>query len=203
MGRKLSFQDDSGTEFTAEIDKLKRDELYGWSQIDAFDENDNKCFLVSVADDGKTLFGDGGYAFADINENGDFIDSKEITAVDSENNPLNIYESSFNTGINLAKTAAAEDLLSHQVKSVYQMTIADGLPKTIQKNLAKGILYQFDFSYRGGTSCDQGFLLENTVGEPFLFLTSPSNIQYLTFTDASAIDDTEDEDSDIFDFAAL
>lgn len=202
MGRKLTFRDVKGDEFVGEIDKLKRDELYGWSEIEAFDEDGNLCKLVSVADDGKTLFGPGGYNFADINEAEEFVDSKELVAVDSENKPLKVFESSFKSGIDLIESATTEEFLSHQVKSVYQLSFSE-ISDLINQAIKEGTIFQFDFSYRGGTSLDKGFVLANGTGDPFLILSTPSDIEFLTFTDAVSLESENEDESDIFDFGSL
>lgn len=189
--------------FSGEIDKLKRGELYGWSEIKAFDEDGNECEIVSVADDGKTLFGKGGYNFATVNDRGDFVKTEDLIAVDLNNEPLEIAASSFDSGIDLTETATVEEFLSHQVKSVYHL-VSDDIPAKFLKSLAGGQIYKFNFSYRQGTNIDQGFLLANKEGVPFIILTTASEVNFLGFQDVSATEDLEDEaETDLFDFGAL
>ncbi len=202
MGRKLTFKDSEGNEIVTEIEKLKREELYGWSEIEAFDENGNKCELVSIADDGQTLFSSGGYVFANQNSEGQFVESQNLTAVDISGKPLKTYEPSFKTGIELTNTATAEEFLSYQVKSVYLLDI-EPFPIKIQEALHAREIFSFDFSYTAGTNVDKGFLFTNEESELFLILTIPSEITYLTFSDSVTLDEMDQDGEDLLDFGSL
>jgi hypothetical protein len=204
MARNLTFTiPKKKARFSAAITKVDRSKLYGDVDIEAFDEAGERLELVSIASDGKTLFGKGGVAFATMNQDGDFADKSELIPIDEEGDVIDISESSFVSGIELSETATVEDYLSHQVKSVYLLDNAED-PEALNELLNDGEIYKFPFSYRKGIIVDTAFLMSNESGDPFMILTTPSDIQFLSFADNAGLDD-EDEDGgdDGLDFGSL
>ncbi|MDH3494079.1 MAG: hypothetical protein OEM82_11045 [Acidobacteriota bacterium] len=204
MARTLSFSiPKKKTRFTAAITKVDRTKLYGDVRIEAFDENDERCELVSIASDGQTLFGRGGIAFATMNQDGEFVEKSELIPIDDDGEVIEMSESSFTGDIELSETATVEDYLSHQVKSVYMLENAED-PEALKEILKDGDIYSFEFSYRKGIIVDTGFLLANDKGDPFMILTTPADIQFLSFNDSTGLDDEEDMDEDDgLDFGSL
>ena len=204
MARKLTFTIPSlKAKFTAAITKVDRAKLYGDSRIEAFDENGEKCEILSVAGDGQTLFGKGGIAFATMNQDGKFVDKSTLTAIDDDGEVIDPYESSFSGEIEIAEKTTVEDYLSHRVKSVYQLDDSED-PEALKEALADGSIYKFEFSYRKGIIVDTAFLLANEEGDPFMILTTPSDIQFLSFKDTTPIEiEEEDGGDDDFGFGDL
>ncbi|NNE68180.1 MAG: hypothetical protein HKN33_16570 [Pyrinomonadaceae bacterium] len=205
MARKLTFTiPKKKAKFDVAITKVDRSKLYGDTRVEAFDENGEKCELVSIASDGQTLFGRGGIAFATMNQDGNFVEKSTLTPIDDEGEVIEMSESSFSGEIELTETTSVEDYLSHLVKSVYMLENAED-PEALRELLTDGDIYKFNFSYRKGIIVDTAFLLANEAGEPFMILTSPSDIHFLSFNDNTGLDAEEEEggDDDAFDFGAL
>lgn len=205
MARKLTFSIPSKkARFSAAITKVDRSKLYGETRVEAFDENGNKCELLSIAGDGQTLFGKGGIAFATMNQDGAFVDKSTLTPIGEDGEAIETVESTFVTDIELSETASVEDYLSHLVKSVYILDELDDAEALLEL-LAGGDIYTFPFSYRKGIIVDTAFLFSNEDGDPFMILTTPADIQFLSFNDATPLDEEdEDEDGDDdFDFGSL
>ena len=204
MARKLSFSVPSKkAKFSVAITKVDRSKLYGNTNVEAYDENGNKCELVSIASDGQTLFGRGGIAFATKNQDGEFVNKSTLTPIDEEGEVIEMSESSFVGDIEITETATVEEYLSHRVKSVYMLDDAED-PEALRQLLADGEIFTFPFSYRKGIIVDTAFLLANEAGDPFMILTTPSDIQFLSFKDNTPLDvEEEDGDEDAFDFGAL
>jgi len=204
MARTLSFIiPKKKAKFAVAITKVDRIKLYGDTRVEAFDENGDRCELVSIASDGQTLFGKGGVAFATMNQDGEFVEKSELIPIDDEGEVIELSESSFSGDIELSETTTVEDYLSHQVKSVYMLENAED-PEALKELLKGGDIYKFEFSYRKGIIVDTGFLLSNEAGDPFMILTTPSEIQYLSFNDNIGLDEEEEGgDEDAFDFGSL
>lgn len=205
MARTLTFSIPSKkARFSAAITKVDRSKLYGETRVEAFDENGERCELLSIAGDGQTLFGKGGIAFATMNQDGDFVDKATLIPIDEDGEAIETVESTFVTNIELKATATVEEYLSHQVKSVYMLDDVDD-PEALRGLLAGGEIYTFPFSYRKGIIVDTAFLFSNEDDDPFMILTTPADIQFLSFNDATPLDE-EDEDAegdDDFDFGNL
>ncbi len=204
MARKLSFSFPKQKKvFTAAITKIDRTKIYGDSRIEAFDEDGNLCEIVSIANDGQTLFGKGGIAFAVRNQDGEFVEKSALIPVTCDGEAIEDVESSFDTPIEVSEKATPEDYLSHQVKSVYLLDDIENLAD-LKKLLKGGDIYQFPFSYRKGIIVDTAFLLANEEGVPFMIITTPSDFEYLGFKDSAPLDEEPDfEEESLFDFGSL
>ncbi len=205
MARTLSFTiPQKKASFAASIVKVDRTKLYGDVRIDAFDEDGNPCELLSIAGDGQTLFGRGGISFATMNLDGEFTDKNELIPIGDDGEVIDLSESSFVGEIELSETATVEEYLAHQVKSVYVLEEAADT-SVLNELLNDGEIYTFPFSYRKGIIVDTAFLLANEDGDPFMILTTPTAIEFLSFNDATPLDDEEEmeEEDDGFDFGNL
>ncbi len=203
MARTLSFSiPEKNAHFAAAIVKVDRTKLYGDIRVEAFDENGNPCELLSIAGDGQTLFGKGGIAFATMNQDGEFADKSELIPIGEDGEVIELSESSFVGDIELSDTATVEEYLAHRVKSVYQLDADDAA--VLKELLKDGEIYTFPFSYRKGIIVDTAFLLANDAGDPFMILTTPTAIEFLSFNDATPLDDEDEMDEDDgFDFGDL
>jgi hypothetical protein len=182
MARKLGFIV-NGEKIELELFKIERSKLYGSSYTKAFDENGKECQLMSLANDGKTLFGEGGSAIMLTNADGEVVSRETLTPIDTLGNRLERIESSFNAPIEKLEKATVEEYLSGIVKSVYSF------PESEERQLLAGFLadeaiLKFDFSYRGGVLADTCFLLKNNQGEPFIIVTNPAEINFVGFEDS-------------------
>ena len=204
MARKLLFQiPKSKKSFTVALIKVDRKKIYGDTSIEAFDEDGNLCEIVSIANDGQTLFGKGGIAFAVQNENGEFVNKSELIPITSDGEAIDEVGSSFDNPIEITEKATVEDYLSHQVKSVYFLEDVENFD-VLNELLKNGDIYKFPFSYRKGIIVDTAYLLANEAGTPFMIITTLSDFEYLSFKDSSTLDEEPDfEEESLFDFGSL
>ena len=105
--------------------------------------------------------------------------------------------SSFDAPIELKLKATAEEFLDNDWEAVYQLVNAD---------LATAVgddIYKFEFSYRGGTNHNDGYLI-NTPGGLFLFAGDRQEFPLVSLAEETTIDDTEEpveEEIDELDFS--
>jgi len=182
-----------GREFPVQIQKIDRDKLYGKVDIEAFDEKGNPAQLFVLAPDGKTLIDKGGTALATVDEDGNSVSRADLIAVDEEGEKIDTVLSSFNQ-VNVLKRAKEEDYLSQLVKSVYLIDPLENADKTyLQDHVSAGLIYNFDFSYRGGLEYDNAFILGNK-SDSFMVVGKPAALEFVKLNQAVELDAPEEEE---------
>ena len=182
-----------GREFDVRIVKIDREKLYGKVEIEASDERGNPAQLLILAPDGKTLIDKGGTALATVDESGDSISRADLVAVDEEGEKIDTVPSSFNQ-VNVLKQAKPEDYLSQLVKSVYLIDPVEKIDKKyLQDHVSSGLIYNFDFSYRGGLEYDNAYVLGNR-SDVFMVVGKPAELEFVKLNQAVDLDVTEEEE---------
>jgi hypothetical protein len=182
-----------GREFDVRIVKIDREKLYGKVEIEAYDEKGNPAQLLVLAPDGKTLIDKGGTALATVDENGDSISRADLVAVDEDGQKIETVPSSFNQ-ISVLKKTTVEDYLSQLVKSVYWLDPVEKEDrKYLQDHVSSGLIYNFDFSYRGGTEYDNAFVLGNKT-DAFMIVGKPAELEFVKLNQAVDLDATEEQE---------
>jgi hypothetical protein len=192
MARPLVLSLD-GREFDVGIVKIDREKLYGKVEIEASDQKGNPAQLLILAPDGKTLIDKGGTALATVDENGDSISRTDLVAVDEDGQKIETVPSSFNQ-VNVLRRASVEDYLSQLVKSIYLIdTVEEADQKYLQDHVSAGLIYNFDFSYRGGTEYDNAFVIGNK-SDAFMIVGKPAELEFVKLNQAVDLDPTEEEE---------
>lgn len=182
-----------GREFDVRITKIDREKLYGKVEIEAFDEKGNPAQLLVLAPDGKTLIDKGGTSLANVDENGDSISRADLIAVDEDGEKIETIPSSF-TQTNVLKKASVEDYVSQLVKSVYVIDALDETDrKYLQDHVSAGLIYNFDFSYRGAIEYDKAFVIGNR-SDAFMIVGKPGELEFVKLNQAVDLDATEEEE---------
>ena len=197
MAKELIFKL-SGTDYGAAPVKLERKKIYGWTDIVATDRSGNVCGSAYLSPDDALVIPSGGLKQAVVNEEGRWIEKSELVAYDEEGSKvLPTMPSSFDAPIDLKKRATVEEFLDNDWESVYQL-VNDDLAEAIGDKI-----YKFDFSYRGGTNHNDGYLI-NTPGGLFLFAGDKQDFPLVSLAEETTIDDTEEpveEEIDELDFS--
>ena len=81
MARKAEFSF-SGKSIKAELKKVDRKKIYGWSSIDVFDENGSKCKLAGLAE-GRYVMPSGSTSLVSLNSKGETVSKSELIGVDA------------------------------------------------------------------------------------------------------------------------
>ena len=182
-----------GREFGVRIVKIDREKLYGKVDVEAYDEKGNPAQLLILAPDGKTLIDRGGTALATVNEDGDSISRADLVPVDEEGEKIDTVPSSFGQ-VNVLKRAKVEDYLSQLVKSVYLLDAEENADqKYLQDHVSSGLIYNFDFSYRGGIEYDNAFVLGNKT-DSFMIVGKPAELEFVRLNQAVDLDVTEEQE---------
>ncbi|MCZ7648097.1 MAG: hypothetical protein M5U26_23030 [Planctomycetota bacterium] len=179
----LKFRD---ADFSFFPEKVDRTRLYGFIDIEALDGKGQKCQLATLADDGRTVIGMGGTAFAQLSPEGEWLEKSKLKPVDPEGRPITPSASSYSAPVPLTAIASIEDYLSHNIKSVYVLR-GEGDFSGLLTEIKKGTIYTFPYSYRGGLEADVGFLLADPNGNAFLAVGQPTNIHFVGLEQAAAL----------------
>lgn len=204
MGKPLVFRF-NGVEVPFALEKVERSDLYGYIETEVLDESGRRCQLATLAGDGRTIIGKGGTASALLSPEGRWLDRSELTPVDAAGTPLEPVNSSYAAPVLLEEVASIEDLLSHNIKSVYRISPEATDPGLIDE-LKKGTIFTFPYSFRGGFEADTAFLLMSFEGSPFLLTGDPAKLEFVGFSEtAAAAPETTEEaaEDDGMDFGMM
>ena len=197
MAKELMFKL-AGTDYGAAPVKLERKKIYGWSDIVATDKAGDVCGSAYLSPDDALVIPSGGLQQATVDSEGRWVKKSELAAYSEDGETkLPTYASSFDAPIELKQKATKEEFLDNDWESVYQLVNAD---------LAAAVgddIYKFEFSYRGGTNHNDGYLI-NTPGGLFLFAGDRQEFPLISLAEETTIDDTEepeDESIDELDFS--
>jgi hypothetical protein len=186
-------------------EKVDRSKLYGYIDIEALDAKGRKCQLATLAEDGRTIVGMGGSAFAYLSPDGEWLEKAALKAVDREGKPVVPVPSTYAAPVAIKETATMDEYLSHNIKNVYALKAEAGLD-ALAAELKKGTIYTFPYSFRGGLEADAAFLLAAADGTIFLCIGQPTTIHFVGLEQMAPVieDETEaEEDDDSVDFGMM
>jgi len=205
MGKPLVLQY-GGMDVPVQIEKVSRDDLYGYVDVETFDDQGRACKTAKLAGDGRSIIQTGGTAFACLSPAGEWCDRKALTPVDAENKPITPVPSTFNAPVPLEQTATADELFSHNIASVYRIHSEADLG-SLADDLKAGKIFRFPFSFRGGLEADVAFLLCAADGTPFLLIGHPTKFDFVGFEQPMAVEDEFDggaeEEDESLDFSMI
>ena len=198
MAKELTFNLD-GNAFAAAPVKLERKKLYGWSSLVATDRDGRICTAAYISPEDTLMIPSGAAKLATVDETGLIVKKADLIAFDADGKALENYPSSFEAPIELVQTATEEQFLDHEWASVYQIQNAE---------LASAVgtrIFTFPFSYSGGTTLQDGFLMNCPAGL-FLFAGTPVDFTPVSLAEEAVIDECEEEtveDIDELDFSMI
>jgi hypothetical protein len=204
MAKALVLQFENSSAIALELTKVDRSDLYGYVETETLDAKGRKCFPATLADDGQTLVGPGGSAFACLSPDGTWLEKGTLKAVDVEGRPLTPVPSSYAAPVPVSRTVSVDEYLSHNIRSVYQLSSQAAELAPLLEKLAAGVIFTFPYSYRGGLEPDTAFLLAGADGTPFLALGAPTRLDFIGFDQPAAVEEeTSPEGEDDLDFGMM
>ena len=181
----------------ANLTKVDRNKVYGWSEEIYTDKSGNVCTWATLLNDGVTLISSGGSALKTFNNIGNEVSKSDLIAVYGNGELANLISSVFDAETTLSNEKTLEDLMNLEVKSVYQLEVLEN------KDLLKTWLSQFKvlylpFNYRTDYESDDAFLLNQ--GELFFIITGTiKEFQYASLQATPELE-SDVEESDEIDF---
>ena len=190
-----------GTDLTCGLARVDRSKLYGFVKTEVVDENDEKCGLATLANDGKTLIPSGGVALAYVSPSGYWRDRGDLKPVDLEGNPIEPVSSTFKAPVELSETATVEEFLDHNIRMAYRLEpkTEEGdaaFPDGLVEELAKGTIYRFPFSYRGGLTADTAFVIRGADETTWMLVGKQTAVHLIDFQQTGGVVVEEEEAGD-------
>ncbi len=199
MARQAEFSF-SGQSVMAELKKVDRKKIYGWSSVEVFDENGSTCKLASLAE-GSYIMPSGSTSLVSLNKSGEAISRSSLVGVNSAGEKVEKVPSIYDQKVML-REATIDEYLSVAVKSVYQLNIEEN-KESLLAELDAGKIYYFVFNYRADYEGDDAFLLSNE-NEIFAVTGMSSDLEFIGLEDNEkelAPEDSEVVQDDDMDFA--
>ena len=199
MARKAEFSI-NGLSVMAELKKVDRKKIYGWSTIEVFDENGSKCKLAGLAE-GQFVMPSGSTALVTLNAKGEAVSKSTLVGVDSDGKKVEKVPSIYDEKVML-REATIDEYLSTAVKSVYQLQV-DENKEALLNELNNGKVYYFVFNYRADYEGDDAFLISNGT-DAFAVTGMSADLEFIGLEDNEqelVPEETEAVEDDDMDFA--
>lgn len=178
MARKAEFSI-NGQSIMAELKKVDRKKIYGWSTIEVFDQNGSKCTLAGLAE-GQFVMPSGSSALVSLNAKGEAVSKSTLVGVDSDGKKVEKVPSIYDQKVML-REATIDEYLSMAVKSVYQLQVDDN-KEALLTALNNGKIYYFVFNYRADYEGDDAFLISSGT-EVFAITGMRSDLEFIGLED--------------------
>jgi len=200
VAKPLVFQFGDGL-LSFALNKVDRSKLYGYREAEVLAEDGQRCELATLADDGCTVVGRGGTGIGQLSADGLWSDKQSLKPIDAEGRQITPVGSSFGAPIRLFETASYTDYLSHNIRLVYHLATEDDVAELVRE-LKRGTLFSFPYSYRGGLVADAGFLLLGEEDKIFLAVGNPARLEFIGLQQSVTVteEQVEEEESDFMDF---
>ena len=199
MARKAEFSI-NGQSIMAELKKVDRKKIYGWSTIEVFDENGSKCKLAGLAE-GQFVMPSGSTALVTLNAKGEAVSKSTLVGVDNDGKKVEKVPSIYDEKVML-REATIDEYLSTAVKSVYQLKV-DENKEALLDELNNGKVYYFVFNYRADYEGDDAFLISNGT-DVFAVTGMSADLEFIGLEDNEqelVPEETEAVEDDDMDFA--
>ena len=192
MAKELIFKL-GGKEFAGAPVKLERKKIYGWTDVVATDRDGDECVKAYLSPEDVLIIPSGGLKQATVDAEGRWVEKGELTAYSEDGTEvLPILPSAFDAPIELNVKASEDEFLDNDWESIYQVDNAD-LAAAIGNDI-----YKFEFSYRGGTNHNDGYLMTTPAGL-FLFAGDKQEFPLVGLNEETTIDDTEEPEEETID----
>jgi hypothetical protein len=189
----------NGSSVMAELKKVDRKKIYGWSTIEVFDENGSKCKLSSISD-GVHVLPSGSSSLLKFNDKGETISTSDLIGFNQKGEKVEKVPSIYDGKVEL-KESTIDDYLSLAVKTVYQLNMEDDT--TMLSELKDGKVFSFVFNYRADYEGDDAFLISN--GETaFAVIGKVADLEFIGLNDNEkelVVNEEESSEEDELDFA--
>jgi hypothetical protein len=181
--------------------KVDRSKLYGYKEVEALDEQGERCSLATLADDGRTVVARGGTGLGYLTVDGQWRDKGQLRPVDALGNGIEPVPSSFSAPTKLFDDATMDDLLGHNIRMAYLLS-PEGEVGELVNELSRGTIFTFPYSYRGGLEPDVGFLMLADDHSIFLLVGTPTKTSFIGLQSLPPEEEAieEENDSDAMDF---
>ena len=140
------------------ISKIDRKKLYGFKKRLLLDEKGKECSKANLEEETGIVFVSSDISSSYLDHKGNFVEKKELEAINDEGKKVKKEESTLGKEVDLASTSI-EDALNLKVNSVYYLEPKD-FDKDLKSKLDKGEVFSFPFNYYADFKLEDGILLK-------------------------------------------
>ena len=142
-----------------QISKIDRKKLYGFKKRLYLDEKGKECSRANLEEETGIVFVSSDISSCYINYKGNFIEKKELEAIDDKGKKVTKQESTLGKDVKLEPTSA-EEALNLKVNSVYHLE-PKNFDKDLKSKLDKGEVFSFPFNYYSDFKLEDGIILKS------------------------------------------
>mgnify|MGYP001392404442 FL=1 len=143
---------------TFAISKIDRKKLYGYKKRAYLDEKGNECLRANLEEETGIVFENGDFNSCYLDHKGNFIETKNLEAIDDTGKTVDRKESTLGKDVELSKLSI-EDALNLKVNSVYLLEPKE-FDGDLQSKLDGGEIYSFPFNYYADFKLEDALILK-------------------------------------------
>ena len=140
------------------ISKIDRKKLYGFKKRLYLDEKGKECSRANLEEETGIVFVSSDVSSSYLDHKGNFIDKKELEAIDDNGKKVTKQDSTLSKDVQL-ESASEEDALNLKVNSVYHLE-PKNFDKDLKSKLDKGEIFSFPFNYYSDFKLEDGIILK-------------------------------------------
>ena len=141
------------------ISKIDRKKLYGFKKRLFLDEKGEECLKANLEEETGVVFVSSDISSSYLDHKGNFVEKKELEAIDDEGKKVKKEESTLGKEVDLT-SASVEEALNLKVNSVYLLEPKD-FDKNLKSKLDKGDVFSFPFNYYADFKLEDGIILKS------------------------------------------
>ena len=142
-----------------QISKIDRKKLYGFKKRLYLDEKGKETSRANLEEETGIVFVSSDISSCYINYKGNFIEKKELEAIDDKGKKVTKKESTLGKDVKLESTSV-EEALNLKVNSVYHLE-PKNFDKDLKSKLDKGEVFSFPFNYYSDFKLEDGIILKS------------------------------------------
>ena len=142
-----------------QISKIDRKKLYGFKKRLYLDEKGKESSRANLEEETGIVFVSSDISSCYINYKGNFIEKKELEAIDDKGKKVTKQESTLGKDVKLESTSV-EEALNLKVNSVYHLE-PKNFDKDLKSKLDKGEVFSFPFNYYSDFKLEDGIILKS------------------------------------------
>jgi len=142
-----------------QISKIDRKKLYGFKKRLYLDEKGKECSRANLEEETGIVFVSSDISSCYINYKGNFIEKKELEAIDDKGKKVTKQESTLGKDVKLESTSV-EEALNLKVNSVYHLE-PKNFDNDLKSKLDKGEVFSFPFNYYSDFKLEDGIILKS------------------------------------------
>ena len=141
------------------ISKIDRKKLYGFKKRLFLDEKGKECLKANLEEETGIVFVSSDISSSYLDNKGNFVEKKEIEAINDEGKKVKKEESTLGKEVDLTSTSI-EEALNLKVNSAYHLEPKD-FDKDLKSKLDKGEIFSFPFNYYADFKLEDAMILKS------------------------------------------